>query len=253
MDKEQIKNIVANKIELIDLKKAELKHCKGGLSNVATTKTALKGLYSNTEEKLERTIIGNTYMWLDSHGDVHAKKCFAKSIKERQDKIFHLHDHEFKRTSKVGEPISIYEKDITWKELGVNKSGSTQALHMDTEVIKAYNAQIFNEYKNDIVDQHSVGMQYIKIDLAVNDEEFEDEHKIWLDNIDNIGNKDKAEENGMFWLVREAKLIEISAVLLGSNEITPTLGEKIEPLKDTQKEAAKKALQDKKEYYKHLN
>lgn len=173
MDKEYIKNLVANKAEQIALKKAETKYCKGGLTNVLTTKTALKGLYSNAEDKLERTIIGNTYLWMDSHDDVHAKNCFSKSIKERQNKIFHLHDHEFKRTAKVGNPIKIYEKELAWKELGYNADGSTQALHMDTEIMKSYNAQIFDEYKSDLVDQHSVGMQYIKIDLAVNDEEFE--------------------------------------------------------------------------------
>ena len=69
------------------------------------------------------------------------------------------------------------------------------------------------------VDQHSVGMQYVKIDLAVNDEDYEEEYKLWQDNIDQIGNKEQAEQKGYFWLVREAKLIEISAVLLGSNEL----------------------------------
>lgn len=223
MDKEYIKNLVANKQEQIDLKKAEIKYCKGGLTNVLTTKTALKGLYNNSEDKLERTIIGNTYYWMDSHDDVHAKNCFSKSIKERQNKIFHLHDHEFKRTSKVGNPIKVYEQDLSWKDLGLDVDGMTQALHMDSEIVKAYNAQIFDEYKNDLVDQHSVGMQYVKIDLAVNDEAYEKEYGLWQDNIEKIGNKEHAISKGYFWLVREAKLIEISAVLLGSNELTPTL------------------------------
>ena len=255
MDKELIKNLVANKSEQIELKKAEVKHCKGGLSNVMSTKTALKGVYSNSEDKLERTIIGNTYYWMDSHEDVHAKNCFAKSIKERQNKIFHLHDHEFKRTAKVGEPTKVYEKDLTWKELGVNQNGSTQALHMDSDIIKSYNNQIFDEYKNDLVDQHSVGMQYVKIELAVNDDEYEEEYKLWQDNIDKLGNKDHATEKGYFWLVREAKLIEISAVLLGSNELTPTLNENkdIEPSNDTHKDEAAKALQRVNKFYNTLN
>lgn len=245
--KDVIKNIVENKAEIVALKKAEIKHCKGGINAVLSTKTALKGLYTNSEDKLERTIIGNTYYWMDSHEDVHAKGCFAKSIKERQNKIFHLHDHEFKRTSKVGNPINIYEKDISWKELGINKNGTTQALHMDSEIVKSYNPQIFEEYKNDLVDQHSVGMQYVKLDLAVNDEDYEDEYKVWKENIDLIGNKEQAEEKGYFWLVREAKLIEISAVLLGSNELTPTLQQTkdIEVEADiitSQKEADEKSL-----------
>jgi hypothetical protein len=238
MDKEFIKNLVANKSELIELKKAEKKFTNG-LNTVLNNKAVAKGLYSNGENKLERTIVGNTYLFMDSHDDVHAKGVFTKSIKERQDKIFHLHDHEFKITSKVGEPLKVYEDIITWKDLGVSNSGTTEALFMDTEIIKDYNAQIYNEYKSNKINQHSVGMQYVKIDLAVNDEDYEDEFKLWNDTIDTIGNKDHAEDKGYFWLVREAKLIEISAVLLGSNELTPTLGEtKIEAVLDTSKKEA---------------
>jgi hypothetical protein len=113
------------------------------------------------------------------------------------------------------------------------------ALFMDSRIIKGYNERIFNEYANGLINQHSVGMQYVKIDLAVNDEDEEDEYKVWTDNIDSLGNKEEAEKLGYFWLVREAKLIEISAVLLGSNSLTHT----IEPLKDTQKTEPHKSTQ----------
>jgi len=236
--KDFIKNIVANKSELIELKKAERKFTSG-VNTIVKQETTAKGLYKNTADKLERTIVGNTYLFMDSHDDVHAKGVFTKSIKERQDKIFHLHDHEFKITSKVGEPIKVYEQSISWKDLGVNANGVTDALFMDTEIIKDYNAQIYNEYKGDKINQHSVGMQYVKIDLAVNDEDYKEEYKLWNDTIDSIGNKDYAESKGYFWLVREAKLIEISAVLLGSNELTPTLGQdKLEAVLNTSKEKA---------------
>ena len=225
MDKEAIKKLVANKSELIELKKGEKKFTNGLNTVISKTGTAIKGLYSNTEDKLERTIVANTYMYMDSHDDVHDKGCFSKSIKERQDKIFHLHDHEFKITSKVGEPIKVYEESVSWKDLGYNANGTTEALLMDTEVIKDYNPQIYNEYKANKINQHSVGMQYVKIELAVNDEEYEAEYKVWKDKIDSIGNREYAESKGYFWLVKEAKLIEVSAVLLGSNDLTPTLSQ----------------------------
>lgn len=239
----ELKELVNKKDELIALKKAEIKTVKGGLNTIVNTKTsAVKGVFKDGDNDLERTIVGNTYMWMDSHDDVHAKGVFTKTIKERKNNIFHLHDHEFKITSKVGEPMDIYEKEINWRELGVNKDGTTQALFMETKILKEYNNQIYNEYKSNRINQHSVGMQYVKIDLAVNDEEFEEEYKVWQDNIDSIGNKELAEEKGYFWLVREAKLIEISAVLLGSNSLTPTLENKeaaestskTEPSNDTQ-------------------
>ena len=226
MNKDKIKDLVENKAELISLKKAEIKTVKGGLNAVIPNKsTTTKGVFKNNDKSLERTIIGNTYMWFDSHEDVHAKNVFSKSIKERKNNIFHLHDHEFKITAKVGDPLDIYESEIKWKDLNVDKEGSTDALFMDTEIFKEYNAQIFNEYKKNKINQHSVGMQYVKIDLAVNDESFDDEYKVWSENIDQIGNKEKAEKKGYFWFVREAKLIEVSAVLLGSNELTPTMAQ----------------------------
>jgi len=129
----------------------------------------------------------------------------------------------------------------------------TEALMMDTEIFKDYNSQIFNAYKSNKINQHSVGMQYVKIDLAINDESSETEYKVWSDNIDSLGNKEKAIEKGYFWLVREAKLIEISAVLAGSNELTPTMQEdnaeadKItseinEPSNDTQPQTRRKSI-----------
>jgi len=233
MDKDYIKNLVKNKAEHIELKKAEVKHTNGGLNSCykANTTEVTKGVYSNAENKLERTIIGNTYNWLDSHGDIHVKGCFTKSIKERSDKIFHLADHEFKITAKVGTPINIYEDDLSWRELGVDMDGVTVALHMDSEISKAMNSQIFEEYKNDKIDQHSVGMVYVKIDLAVNDEDYEEEFKLWNDIYPIVGNKEALEEQGYAWIVREAKLIEISCVLAGSNELTPTLSDKIKNIK----------------------
>ena len=242
-----IAEIVEKKAELIRLKKAEIKTVKGGLSSVTKSNNeTIKGTFKNNETSLERTIIGNTYLWMDSHEDVHDKGCFAKSVKENKS-VFHLHDHEFKITSKVGEASKVYEDAIEWKSLGVNKEGTTQALFMDTEIFKDYNTQIFNEYKANRINQHSVGMQYVKIELAVNDEKYDDEYKVWQDNITKLGNPEQAEKVGYFWLVKEAKLIEISAVLAGSNSLTPTMQEdkteadkitsdNTEPSIDTQKE-----------------
>ena len=230
----QISEIVKNKSEIIRLKKAEIKSVKGGVSFVAPENTKLKSVYFNSENKLQRTIIGNTYNWMDEHDDVHAFNIFSKSIKENKQNIFHLHDHLYQLSAKVGEPIDIYENKIKWSDLGINKEGETMALFMDTEIIKSYNEKIFDQYFKSKINQHSVGMQYVKIDLATKSDEYEEEHKIWVDNIDKIGNKEKAEEKEYFWLVREAKLIEISAVLKGSNGLTPTLENK-EAVNDTSK------------------
>lgn len=239
-----IAEIVEKKAELIAFKKATVKTVKGGLNGIINEVSHVyKGVFKDGEDSIERTIIGNTYLWMDSHDDVHAKSVFKKTIKENSKGIFHLHDHEFKLTAKVGEPMKVYEQSIKWSALGVEKDGNTEALFMDSEIIKEYNTNIFNSYKNGQITQHSVGMQYVKIDLAVNDETYEEEYKTWTENIDSLGNKEHAEEKGYFWFVREAKLIEISAVLLGSNELTPTMAQNKQAEKSLDIIEAEKSLQ----------
>lgn len=225
--------LVKNKADLIDLKKSEIKHADafgmhlvvGGLPIIKAAKSE-----DDTDFEIKRTLIGNTYNWMDSHDDVHLDNVFGVSIKQRQDRIRHLHDHIYQLMAKVGKPSSVYEKAVKWADLGVNKLGSTMALFMDSTIKKALNSNIFEAYKDGEIDQHSVGMQYVKIDLAINNPDNKEEFSVWNKYINLLGNKEKAEEKGYFWAVKEAKLIEISCVMEGSNELTPTL----DPLKDSQ-------------------
>lgn len=188
-------------------------------------------LYVNDEAngELQRTIVMNTYNWLDSHDDVHQTNLFAKSINDRGIKIPHLHDHEFKIQAKVGVPISWSEKNIGWRDLGVDREGNTQALILESKIMKDLNRGVYKEYLGNRIDQHSVSMSYVKIEMAINDADYEEEYKAWKSTIDKLGNPEKAIAQGYYFPVYEAKLYEGSAVLLGSNELTPTLGNKFEP------------------------
>ena len=236
--KEEIDYLVKHNKEIIEFKKAVVKHTTPTTTDkesCSTVKALSTSKEHDTDNVIKRTVIGNTYNWLDSHGDVHLDGTFGKSISERQNKIWHLHDHEQKITAKVGIPSKIYEESVSWSDLGIKKAGTTTALMMDSDIRKDYNNLIFQEYKDGNIDQHSVGMYYVKIDFAVNDKDHKAEFKTWNDNIDKIGNREKAEELGYFYAVKEAKLVEISAVLQGSNELTPTIEAKdIEPEQSTQ-------------------
>lgn len=228
--------LVKNKTDLIELKKSAIKHADC-FSLTEEEKVIVKDastVSSDTDSELHKTIIGNTYLWMDNHDDVHLENCFAKSISERKNKVWHLHDHLHQITAKVGVIQRCYEKHIDWIRLGVNKVGQTQALFADTLVQKELNAQIFKGYRDGEIQQHSVGMVYVKIDLCINDPEFKAEYANWNKYIDLLGNRERAEDKGFFWIVKEAKLIEISCVLEGSNELTPTMsvGEK-EMLQET--------------------
>jgi len=252
--KELFEYLVENKTKLINMKKSTRKYSDSAYSSSVAKKSeeTTKGHVEGSD--LIKTIVGNTYNWMDSHDDVHLKNTFTKSISEKSKDVFHLHDHKFELDAIVGEPRKIFEQEIAWKSLGVNKSGTTQSLMMESKIIDDNKPNIFNAYKNGKINQHSVGMQYVKLELAINDENEEEEFKVWNDHIDKIANKEKAEERGFFWAVQEAKLIEISAVLRGSNELTPTIEGKQEPSYDTPEvtEAAK-ALQEMRQLLTNLN
>jgi hypothetical protein len=225
--KAEIKQLIANKQEIIDFKKSQM-HKTDPFSVAQLVETTTKELHTHNVDDLDkgeikRTIIANTYNWLDSHGDVHIDGVFSASIKQRQDKILHLHDHLHQLGAKVGKPQNVAEKSISWRDLGVDKAGTTQAVFMDSLIQKDLNPMIFKQYLEGEITQHSVGMQYVKIVLAINDPEEKEEFAAYEKYIDRIGNADKAEEQGFFWAVLEAKLIEISAVIQGSNELTPTI------------------------------
>jgi hypothetical protein len=105
---------------------------------------------------------------------------------------------------------------------------------------------MFEQYKQGFVTNHSVGMRYVKLDIAINDTDYEKEKDYYDKYITQVINSDDAEKQGYFWVVTEAKAIEGSAVPMGSNPITPTINIKSEPSfldligkTDTQEEAAK--------------
>lgn len=232
----------ANKTAILDMKKsvhktADVITLMPGVPALPSHLMRHKSyLYSNNEEKgvLERTIVMNTYNWLDSHDDVHQNNLFAKSLNDRGERIPHLHDHIFELAARVGEPIKWSEQEISWRELGVQKDGNTMALILESKILKSLNKNVYRDYLNNKVDQHSVKMSYIKMALAINDSDYKEEYKEWQDTIDTVGNKKEAEDQGYYFPIYEGRLYEGSAVLLGSNELTPTLGNKFESGQPTQ-------------------
>lgn len=168
-------------------------------------------------------VVANTAYWCDSQMDVLLPDCWKTSIKERKGLIPHLHDHIHSTDAEVGDVANIYSQDMSLTELGLAKAGTTQSLIFETDIKKSYNEKVFNKYKNGKAKQHSIGLQYVKIELAVNDEESEKEFDFWNKYIDKVINREEVEAKGFFWVVSEIKLLENSVVLFGSNQLTPTL------------------------------
>ena len=98
-----------------------------------------------------------------------------------------------------------------------------EVLVYEAVVKKERNEEMFKNYLNGWVLNHSVGMRYIKLLFCYDSKETEyTQNKENFDKYyDQILNKDDVNE--YFWAVLEAKNIEASAVVKGSNFLTPVL------------------------------
>lgn len=227
--KELFKFLKENKSILIAQKKYEVK--KGDpftLSNyIVNNKGEVKKGNNPILEDinvLNTSLVINTTNWMDSHSDVHFPGLWKKSLNENKE-VYLLQEHSMTFKGIISDEVNPFTKTISWKSLGLDIPGETQALIFNANIQKSRNEFMFNEYKLGRVKNHSVGMRYVTLDMAINDDSkyYKDEYELWNKWIDQIANKDRAEEQGYFWAVTEAKAIEGSAVPIGSNIWTPTL------------------------------
>lgn len=170
---------------------------------------------------IEVVAIINTTMWMDSHDDVHIDGLWKKSLQENR-MIYHLQEHKMTFQGIITDEVNAYTRIYKWSDLGVEAEGNTEALVFESRISKNRNPYMFDQYKLGHVKNHSVGMQYVRLELAINDEDYKEEFAVWSKYIDDIANKDEVTEQGYFWAIKEAKVIEGSAVPIGSNIITPT-------------------------------
>lgn len=195
---------------------------------------------------LKMDLVINTTKIMDSHSDVHLDGIWNKSVKEQKN-LYLLQEHKMTFANIITDKVKASVKSLDWSELGASFEGKTEALVFGSEVSKDRNPFMFEQYAKGFVKNHSVGMRYIKLELALNSESKYDkeEKEVWDKHISIVANKEDAERQGYFWAVSEAKIIEGSAVPIGSNKITPVLSieEKAvnddtlnnEPLENTQK------------------
>ena len=232
--KELFTHLIENKNLYITQKKEHIKQADA--YSYASNLEAAKAISADndTEDVLQRAAIINTTNILDNHGDVHLPGLWGKSLKENKN-IYYLQEHEMKFDKVISKPddVKASTKYYQWSELGYPFEGKTQALVFEVKIRKDQNNFMFDQFQKGNVNNNSVGMKYVKIDLAVNDDSWDQEFAVWNKYIDNVANKEEAEKAGWFWAVHEAKVIEGSAVLLGSNQFTPIRESKQEPQKST--------------------
>ena len=243
-------HLIENKTLLINQKKSEYKKADAISCIIeGDTNKAAATIPADTNKIQVRSII-NTTKLMDSHSDVHIDGLWKKSLRETKDLML-LQEHKMLFDHVISDQVKASTETLSWKSLGFGRlKGDTQALIFDSLVEKSRNEFMFNQYLKGFVRNHSVGMRYVKIFLAINSESIEhkEEKATWDKYFPEIANFKDAENQGFFWAVTEAKVIEGSAVVKGSNFATPTesveakqdneppSGTQIdEPLKDTHK------------------
>lgn len=166
----------------------------------------------------------NTTNLMDSHSDVHIPGLWKKSLKETKP-IYLLQEHKMEFKSIISDLVKASAVTMTWKELGYKFDGETQVLLFGATIEKERNEYMAEQYAKGRVKNHSVGMRYVNILLCMNsDSKWDEVEKANYDKyITQVANKDEAEQQGYFWAVLEAKLVEGSAVPMGSNFATPTI------------------------------
>ena len=189
------------------------------------------GLSETANLKVKAVI--NTTNLFDSHYDVHIPGLWNKTLKDRR-KTYHLQEHKMKFDHIITDKVTPSVRMMKWSDLGCGFDGQTQALIFDSEIEKSRNEYMYDQYMKGYVDNHSVGMQYVTLFMCINSEDryYHEEKENWDKYYPQVANKKDVDEVGFFWAVTEAKLIEGSAVPIGSNYATPTLSVK-EPSEDT--------------------
>ena len=162
-------HLIENKTFLINQKKSEYKKADAISCIIeGDTNKAAATIPADTNKIQVRSII-NTTKLMDSHSDVHIDGLWKKSLRETKDLML-LQEHKMLFDHVISDQVKASTETLSWKSLGFGRlKGDTQALIFDSLVEKSRNEFMFNQYLKGFVKNHSVGMRYVKIFLAINE------------------------------------------------------------------------------------
>lgn len=225
-----------NKEDLVNAKKLEYKETKGSFSTNLNYKGFTPNIGNIKTDYIQVKAVINTTNIIDSHMDLHMPKLWNKTVKDNPNTI-HLQSHKADFENLLSSNAKQYNEEFKFSDLGLDSEMKTIANINEFVLHRKTNPLMFDRYVEGMVKEHSVGMRYVNIDLAYYDEDSQKEMDFFNEKKQYAVNPEVAEERGYFWVVSEAKKHEGSAVVFGSNSITPTLWVKdYEPNKSTQKE-----------------
>ena len=242
---ELFKALADNETFIHDAKKSQVyKSFEKGLQ-VVTDQKQIEKAFDSTEKGIKFDsdyyyFVVNSANFLDSHSDVHVDGNWNKSVKDQQGKVYLVFDHSLKRSDIIAmkKDVEMFTAKISWNMLGKNYEGETYSL-----IYKVKKDKIVNKEAKEWLEQGheleaSVRMQYVKIETAFNstNPDYSKQKEVYDTYYPQIANKEDFEEIEYFWVVKEAKnVMESSLVLFGSNSATGIVNNenKSEAVEDT--------------------
>lgn len=222
-----------NMQELLFLKKSEYK--TGARAVGITAKEIATDINVNTGMVIIKAVINTTNI-IDDHLDLHAGGIWNKTVADNPH-TYHLQEHERLFSHVISPKARQYNELTNFNKLGLSIDFHTTANINEFVLERKRNPLMFDRYVNGEVSQHSVGMMYVNLSFAYHDEDDEKELNFFNERLKEAVNPEAAIEHGYFWYVSEAKKREGSAVVFGSNSVTPTLSIRdYEPQTSTRKD-----------------
>lgn len=168
----------------------------------------------------------NSTNYMDSHDDVHFPGIWNRTVKDQAGKVYYCTNHDLEIGDIVAWPedVRMLVKTVPWSFVGKDYEGNTEALIFEIDKSKISHTEALDIIKNKRPVQNSIRMQYVTIKLGMNsgDPENTTYKAYWDYRINQIANRDVVEEQGYFFGVEEAKIVnEGSMVIRGSNDATP--------------------------------
>lgn len=236
------KSLIDNKELLIKEKVSQIyKSFEKGTTLNISQENIVKALETNKAFKMDSDyyyFAVNSSNVLDSHGDLHVKGNWDKTVKEQQKKVYLVFDHQLKRSEIIAmkEDIELLTAEIPFSLIGKDYEGDSYVLIYKVAKNKIANKEAKEWLESGYSFEASVRMQYVKIELAINskDKGSEKEKAVYDKYIGQIANAKEFKEIDYFWIVVEAKNVsESSLVMFGSNSATGTIQENKEAVIDT--------------------
>jgi hypothetical protein len=232
---ELFKALAENESLIIDAKKSViLKSIDKDLSFVTDQKAIEKEFEQNKAIKFDSDyyyFVVNSANYLDSHKDVHVDGNWNKTVKDQQGKNYLVFDHSLKRSDVIAmaQDIEMITAKVSWQLLGKSYEGETYSLIYKVLKSKIINKEAREWLENGYNLKASVRMIYVKIEAAFNstNPDYAKQKANYDEYIDKIVNKSDFEEVDYFWVIKEAKnVMESSLVLFASNDATGRIDNK---------------------------